>query len=375
MSNSLANLRGAVAKTSDEPRKKTVRDIIMERQADIAKALPAAAGMTPERLTMVAYTLVHSNPKLGNCTPQSLIGALMTAAQLGLEPGPQQHVYFIPRWNSRLKNDEATFMIGYKGMVELARRNGVQIKTRTVYQGDVFEIEYGFEDRVVHKPALDEDKQGEVRGYYLTATWEGGSYVAWMNMRDIERIRERSLAKDSGPWKTDYDAMARKTLVRAAFNSNQIPQSLAISQAINADESVRTSVEASALDIPREPDATEDRAVPTSVGSPALPAPRDDEADGDDRGEADEGRQDAGDAPLEDRGDGDSDRVGGEADLSPPDEMPDDIEAALMWLRSLTPKELREQAKRYRSVVPKNAADVDAMTELAQRIIDTRTAS
>ena len=108
MSNSLASLRGAVAKTSDEPRKKTVRDIIMERQADIAKALPAAAGMTPERLTMVAYTLVHSNPKLGGCTPQSLIGALMTAAQLGLEPGPQQHVYFIPRWNSRLKAENAS---------------------------------------------------------------------------------------------------------------------------------------------------------------------------------------------------------------------------------------------------------------------------
>lgn len=165
------------------------------------------------------------------------------------------------------------------------------------------------------------------------------------------------------------------TLVRAAFNANQIPQSLAIAQALNADEQVRTSYDTSAIDVPREPDATEDRHVPTSVGSPALPAPRDDEADGPDGGEAHEGRQDAGDAPAEDRGDSDSDRVGGEADLNPPDEMPDDIEAALMWLRSLTPKELREQAKRYRSVVPKNAADVDAMTELAQRIIDTRTAS
>lgn len=370
MSNSLASLRGAVAKTDDKPRTKTVRDIIMERQGDIAKALPAAAGMTPERLTMVAYTLVHSNPKLGGCTPQSLIGALMTAAQLGLEPGPQQHVYFIPRWNGRLKNDEATFMVGYKGMIELARRNGVQIKTRDVYENDHFEIEYGFDDRVVHKPALR--NRGDVMGYVLTAKWEGGSYVSFMNLDDVEAIRRRSLAAETGPWKTDYSAMAKKSLVRAAFNGNQIPQSLAISQAINADETVRTSVDTTALDIPREPDAPEDRHVSTSVGSPALPAPRDDEADGHDRGEAHEGRQDAGDAPVEDRGDSDSDRAGGEADLNPPDEMPDDTEAALMWLRSLTPKELREQAKRYASVVPKNAADVEAMTELAQRILDGR---
>lgn len=366
----LDKLKTTVAQADTAPKKRTVRDIIMERQADIAKALPAHTGLTPERLTMVAYTLVHSNPKLGGCTPQSLIGALMTAAQLGLEPGPQQHVYFIPRWNGRLKCDEATFMIGYKGMVELARRAGVQIKTRTVYKGDVFEIEYGFEDRVIHRPALDEDEQGEVRGYYLTATWEGGSYVAWMNLRDIERIRQRSLAGNSGPWQTDYDAMARKTLVRAAFNSNQIPQSLAIAQAINADEQVRTSVETTALDVVREPDAAEVY-VPARPAITAGVAPGDEPVDGP-AGIEDRDGPFVGEPAGEDRGDGASDRAHDEAAVTPPDEMPDDVESALSWLRSLTPKELREQAKRYASVAPKNAADVDAMTELAERIIEAR---
>ena len=80
--------------------------------------------MDPERLGIVAYTLVRANPALGACTPQSLLGALMTCAQLGLEPGPLQHVYFIPRRNARLNADEVNFQIGYKGYIQLAIRSG-----------------------------------------------------------------------------------------------------------------------------------------------------------------------------------------------------------------------------------------------------------
>lgn len=373
MSDSLAKLRGAMTPADEPEPKMTLRTFILSRAADIQKALPAATGMTPERLTMVAYTLVRTTPKLAGCTPQSLLGALMVTAQLGLEPGPLQHVYFIPRWNKNVGADEVNFQIGYKGMIELARRAGVNVKARTVHKNDVFELDYSdFKDRFVHKPALAD--RGEVIGYYITATWDGGEYVQWMNLDDIERIRNRSQAKDSGPWKTDYDAMARKTVVRAAFNSNSIPTTTLIAQAINVDETVRTTIEAEALDITREPDGTDLEAAP--VEQPALSGGRltggDGPGAGAAAGEGGEGRHEPGDAPTESAvgSVGDSGDDEPPVEVEPPESMPDDIDAAVSWLKSLSRRELIEQAKKHKSVAPKNLDDNDAFAELAARVIE-----
>lgn len=205
---------GAVATTE---KKLTLRDVLESRREHVARALPKEAGLTPDRLLVIAETLVTANPALGQCAPRTLLGALMTTAQLGLEPGPLQHVYFVPRWNTRDNQHEVNFQLGYKGMVELARRAGVQIRTREVYANDDFEIIYGLEDQIVHRPTLTGER-GDVIGYYLVATWtEHGdprAYVLWMSKDDVDKIRLRSDAgkKDQGPWRTDYDAMARKGL-------------------------------------------------------------------------------------------------------------------------------------------------------------------
>lgn len=373
MSDSLAKLRGAMVPAGEQP-KTTLRTLIESRVDDIKRALPAATGMTPERLTMVAYTLVRTNPKLAGCTPQSLLGALMTTAQLGLEPGPLQHVYYIPRWNKNVGADEVNFQVGYKGMIELARRAGVQIKTRNVYEHDVFDLGYGFEDTVTHKPALAD--RGEVIGYYMTATWDGGTYVQWMNLDDVNRIRERSdsFKKGYGPWVTDYDAMARKTLVRAAFSANAMPTTTLIAQAINVDETVRTTIEAEALDItPEQTDGTDLEAAP--VEQPALgggsPVGGDGPGPGDAEGEGSEGRHEPGDAPTENPvgSVGDSGDDEPPVDVEVPAGMPDDVDAAISWLKSLSRRELIEQAKKHKSIAPKNLDDTDAYAELAARVI------
>lgn len=369
MSDSLASLKTKMA-TAPKGEGVTLRNLIESRVDDIRRALPAATGMTPERLAMVAYTLVRTNPALAGCTPQSLLGALMTTAQLGLEPGPLQHVYYIPRWNKKVGANEVNFQIGYKGMIELARRAGVQIKTRNVYENDEFVIEFGFDDKVVHKPALRD--RGDVIGYYLTATWDGGAYIGWMNLDDINARRARSQSADSGPWKTDFDAMSRKSLVRAAFDSNQIPQTRAVAQAINADETVRTSIDAEALDITREPDASTDLET-ASVDQHALgsgsAAGGDGEVDGLDPGEGGEGRREPGLAPSEDAVGGGSDLVDDGSPLAVPDALPDDVDAAVSWLRTLSRRDLIALAKQHKSIVPKNDEDADALAELAARVI------
>ena len=77
---------------SDKP--KTLADQITALAPQLAKALPRH--MNADRMARIALTEFRKNPELGKCTPHSLFGSLLTASQLGLEPGPLGHAYLIP---------------------------------------------------------------------------------------------------------------------------------------------------------------------------------------------------------------------------------------------------------------------------------------
>ena len=115
--NALANI--ASGEVSKKP--KTIKDWIKTMEPEIKKALPNV--ITPERFTRMALTAVSVNPKLAECTPRSFMGALMNAAQLGLEPNtPLGQAYLIPFKNKGVM--EVQFQIGYKGLIDLAYRSG-----------------------------------------------------------------------------------------------------------------------------------------------------------------------------------------------------------------------------------------------------------
>src|SRR3954454_10260188 len=125
----------------------TMRTLLDRMKPELALALPRH--MTPERMARQSLTAFRTTEKLDRCTPASFLGALMTCAQVGLEPGPQGHVYIVPFWNKRLSSFEATFILGYRGIIELARRSSelVDIAAHTVYQNEVdqgrFRVTYG----------------------------------------------------------------------------------------------------------------------------------------------------------------------------------------------------------------------------------------
>jgi len=218
----------------------TIRALIEGQKNEIARALPKH--MDADRLARIAFTTIRSTRGLATCTPESLLGGLMTCAQLGLEPGPLGHAYFVP-----FKN-EVTFILGYKGMIELALRSGkiVSLIAREVYEHDEFEVAYGLEDALRHKPVITGDR-GRVIAYYAVAKLVGGGHAFVVLSRDdVEKIRKRSRAKDSGPWQTDYDAMAKKTAVRRLFT--YLPTSVEIAQALAQDGAVRTEIQTDALD-------------------------------------------------------------------------------------------------------------------------------
>lgn len=207
----------------------TVADLIEQQKPQIALALPHH--LDTERFARIALTELRRNPRLAACNPVSLLGALMQSAQLGLEPGPLGQAYLVPFGN------EVTFIIGYRGLIDLFRRSGemLSIVAREVRDADEFEFwvdETG--DRLRHVPNLRGDR-GQAYAYYAIARFrDGGQLVHVMTRDDIDRHRKRSRSKDSGPWQTDYDAMARKTVIRAM--APYLPLSAEVASAFDADE-------------------------------------------------------------------------------------------------------------------------------------------
>lgn len=215
---------------------KDIHTLLERMKPEIARALPKH--MNAERLARIALTEIRRNPKLLECTPESLLGAVMLSAQLGLEPGPLGHAYLVPYGR------EVTWILGYKGIIDLAHRSGrlESIEAREVYEMDTFEYAYGLEPRLHHVPSMDPIK-GELLAFYGVARFKGGGYYfTVMSIPEIEARRKRSAAagRNSGPWVTDYVAMGRKTVIRAM--APYLPLSVEIAQAIAQDESVHTEI-------------------------------------------------------------------------------------------------------------------------------------
>jgi recombination protein RecT len=215
-----------------------VTDLIERMKPELAKVLPAT--ITAERLARVFTTEVRRNPTLLECNPESMLGALMLSAQLGLEPGPLGHVYLVPF------KREVTFVLGYKGMIDLAYRSGLvkRVETAVVREGDSFEWRKGSRAFLDYTPAGPPGERDRVAVYALAELRTGGKPFEVLFPEQVEARRKRSPAAraESGPWLTDTDAMWRKSAVRAL--APVLPQSATFAQALAADELPIIDVEA-----------------------------------------------------------------------------------------------------------------------------------
>lgn len=178
---------------------KTVLDLVREMGPQFARALPAH--MSSERFLRIALTEVRRNPDLLDCSPHSLLGALMLSAQLGLEPGPLGHVYYVPFRNRKTGTREVTFIPGYRGLIDLARRSGgvSSIVAREVYEGDHFEFEYGLDDRLVHRPTIHAEKRGEVVAAYAICRYKDDTPRRWGGRSSPRRASSAPSSPEARP--------------------------------------------------------------------------------------------------------------------------------------------------------------------------------
>lgn len=228
---------GIIAKSQEQP--KSIRQYVKTMEPAIAKALPSV--MTPDRFTRIILTALSSNPKLSECSPASFLGAMMTAAQLGLEPNtPLGQAYLIPYRNKgRL---ECQFQLGYKGLIDLAYRSGEvkAIQAHTVYENDEFSYELGLEPKLRHVPAKS-DRGAPAYFYAVFHTKDGGYGFEVMSLEDVEAHAKRySKAYSGGPWQTNFEEMAKKTVLKRALK--YAPLKTDFARAVASDETVKETI-------------------------------------------------------------------------------------------------------------------------------------
>lgn len=242
----MADLKNKVAakaqETGVQQKPKDTIEVLLKRMApEIQRALPKH--MTADKLARITLTTLRLNPKLMECNQASLLGAVMQAAQLGLEPGMLGQCYLIPYENRKLGTIEAQFQLGYKGMIELVRRTG-QISTleaHEVCENDIFEFSYGSGGTLKHTPNLKGDR-GKTYCYYAYAKLKDGSEAYHvMSIAEINRIRDKySKTKNFGPWIDEYDAMARKTVLKQLVK--YLPLSTEVMTQIAQDETTKHEI-------------------------------------------------------------------------------------------------------------------------------------
>ena len=251
-------LKAEMVKQAEQPQKETklkknmsIPEIVKALGPELKKALPSV--ITPERFTRIALSALNNNPQLQECTQMSFIAALLNAAQLGLEVNtPLGLAYLIPYKNK--DQMECQFQLGYKGLITLAYRNSdIQtIQAQTVHENDEFIFEYGLNPKLIHRPAST-DRGEPVYFYGLFKTIKGGYGYSCMSKEEMEAFAQRyskAYTKTQSPWNTNFEAMAKKTVIKQALK--YAPISTELQRALSTDETIKTKIETDMADVQNE---------------------------------------------------------------------------------------------------------------------------
>ena len=217
---------------------KTLAGLLTDPKIKAQMALALPKHLTADRMARIALTEIRKTPALGKCNQESFLGSVMQCAQLGLEPGSALgHAYLLPFGNGKAKDGLANvqLIIGYRGMIDLARRSGqiVSLTARSVHANDRFSYRLGLDETIEHVPS--DGERGPLTHVYAVAKLkDGGVQFEVMSRLDIEVVRKQSKAGTNGPWVTHFDEMAKKTAIRRLFK--YLPVSIEMQTAVSLDE-------------------------------------------------------------------------------------------------------------------------------------------
>lgn len=247
----------------------TLADQIKRMLPEYQAAMPK--GREATQLVRDALTCLRTIRGLDKCEPASVLGALMTCAQLDLRPGVQGlgHAWPLPYYDRHSKGHKAQLVIGYQGYIELGHRSGKlrSLSSEVVYfedrEFDMWRDEAGA--HLIHRQALD-DVQERIRCFYSAAVLAGGGFQMTrpLSLAMMQAHRDKYAPRNDknlivGPWKDHFAPMGRKTMILKLFRD--LPKSSEMVIAMEADDGVRVDLtpDANAAEV------TERVVVPGSV--------------------------------------------------------------------------------------------------------------
>jgi recombination protein RecT len=224
----------------------SLADDIRKMEKAYQAAMPR--GGEAAQLIRDALTALRMTRNLAKCEGTSVLGSLMTCAQLGLRPGVLGHAWLIPFWDNRSRCYKAQLVIGYQGMIDLAHRSGkiASLIARTVHENDEFSVDYGLADTLVHRPNLFADRGDPIAYYAIVKFTSNGHAFIVMTHREMQNYRDQHATarnkegKIVGPWVDNFEGMAHKTCIRQL--AKYMPKSTELAVALAADDGVRVDI-------------------------------------------------------------------------------------------------------------------------------------
>lgn len=174
----------------------------------VKKRFEEVLGERSQQFTTSILSLYNSDTNLQKCEPMSIISSAMVAASLDLPVNKSLgYAWIIPYGN------KAQFQLGYKGYIQLALRTGQykHINVIEIYEGELQKW-----DRLTEELIIDYEKRKSDNVVGYAAYFElinGFKKTVYWTKEEVERHRQRFSKSDFG-WKNDWDAMAKKTVLK-----------------------------------------------------------------------------------------------------------------------------------------------------------------
>lgn len=218
-----------------------MKQIMIKMKNDIESRL--LSNVDFDKFLNKAINVFNSNEDFKHCEIMTFINAMVECASLNLEPNSiLGQAYLVPvKFGEDCKVE---LQIGYKGMIELAYRSG---KVKSLYANEVkandeFYIDYGLEQKLVHRPCLVGDR-GEVIGYYAVYHLDsmGSSFVFMTRDEVLSHSKKYSKSFGIDLWESEFDAMAKKTVIKKLLK--YAPLSIDLQKSVLLDESIKTNLQ------------------------------------------------------------------------------------------------------------------------------------
>ena len=212
---------------------------LKEKQESFKKLLPGGGDLDERysRFVAILWSNIRDTPQLLECTYDSLLDATLRCLRLGLEPGAAEGLCFlIPRRQGGVL--QCNMEMGYKGLVRMLYQHPdvIAVSSHVVHEHDLFELNLGTEQQVLHKPQLTGPRGAKIGAYSIIQTRGGGKVFEFMTRHEIEEVKKsaQGTSHSSSPWARHESEMWRKTALKRG--AKYAPLSTQAAKAITTDD-------------------------------------------------------------------------------------------------------------------------------------------